>query len=31
VEAQAMLDHIEYVELTTVTDYVDFFTDAIGL
>jgi len=30
-EAEAMLDKIEYVELTTVKDYVDFFTDAISL
>lgn len=29
-EAEAMLDKIEYIELTTIHDYVDFFTDAIG-
>lgn len=30
-EADSMLEHIEYVELTTVTDYVEFYMDAIGL
>ena len=29
-EAEAMLDKIEYIELTTIRDYVDLFTDAIG-
>lgn len=30
-EAEAMIEHIEYVELTTVSDYVDFFTESISL
>lgn len=30
-EAEAMLEHIEYIELTTVKDYVEFYMDAIGL
>ncbi len=30
-EAESMLEHIEYVELTTVKDYVEFYMDAIGL
>ncbi|MBA4383858.1 MAG: ferredoxin [Anaerolinea sp.] len=30
-EAESLLEHIEYVELTTVKDYVDFYMDAIGL
>ncbi len=30
-EAEAMLNQIEYVELTTVKDYVDIYTDAISL
>ncbi len=30
-EAEAMTGQIEYVELTKVKDYIDFFTDAIGL
>ena len=30
-EAESMLEQIEYVELTTVKDYVEFYMDAIGL
>ena len=30
-EAESMTCQIEYVELTSVKDYVEFFTDAIGL
>ena len=30
-EAEAMLNQIEYVELTTIKDYVDFYTDAISM
>lgn len=30
-EAGKMLGHIEYIELTTVKDYVEFYMDAIGL
>ncbi len=30
-EAGSMLEHIEYIELTTVKDYVEFYMDAIGL
>jgi uncharacterized 2Fe-2S/4Fe-4S cluster protein (DUF4445 family) len=30
-EAGKMLEHIEYIELTTVKDYVEFYMDAIGL
>lgn len=30
-EAGSMLEYIEYVELTTVKDYVEFYMDAIGL
>jgi uncharacterized 2Fe-2S/4Fe-4S cluster protein (DUF4445 family) len=30
-EAESMLEKIEYIELTTVKDYVEFYMDAIGL
>lgn len=30
-EAESMLEQIEYIELTTVKDYVEFYMDAIGL
>ncbi|MDP3721129.1 MAG: ASKHA domain-containing protein, partial [Anaerolineaceae bacterium] len=30
-KAEAMLEKIEYIELTTVKDYVEFYMDAIGL
>lgn len=30
-ESESMIEHIEYVELTTVKDYVEFYMEAIGV